>query len=273
MTHCEKHYITPDIRHGRLRLIFRWIRFACKSLPKCYFDFIWNSCKAIIILVKCSIFDLLLQQKVQCNVCGWQGNSFYPNTGSGYFETNTTCPKCFCQDRHRTLVKILESKTDFFSPDSYVIEVAPMRTFQRLCLERKQGNYTSFDYERFAMEQGDITRMRFEDNSCDFFLCFHVLEHIPDEIQAIKEIKRVLKPGGVAIVQVPIFWDISETYDYDKPDPRETYHVRRYGYDFASRMESFVFHVTEINIKDIVSEKDIANHGYSTEPVYLLKND
>ena len=46
------------------------------------------------------------------------------------------------------------------------------------------------------MEKGDITAMHYAAESCDYFLCFHVLEHVPDDIAAIREIFRVLRPGG-----------------------------------------------------------------------------
>jgi len=71
-------------------------------------------------------------------------------------------------------------------------------------------DYTSFDLARHAMEFGDITMMRFPDNSVDYFICFHVLEHIPDEHLALAEVRRALKPWGPQFSRVgmspePIF--------------------------------------------------------------------
>ena len=96
---------------------------------------------------------------------------------------------------------ILDEATAFFDSDKDVIEVAPVQTFQAYSLWRKNNqNYLSFDLERFAMEKGDLTAMRYDDNCCDYFLCFHVLEHVPDDDAAVKEIYRVLRPGGAALV-------------------------------------------------------------------------
>lgn len=262
--------IKSDICLGRLRLIYRWLRFGIRSIRNGYFDFSGNALKALGHMVLCVIRDLTGSKKVQCNICGWQGEAFYPNTGSGYYELNTVCPRCFCQDRHRTLVRILEAKTNFFSSEPFVIEVAPMRTFQKLCLDRKKGNYISFDYERYAMEKGDITKMRFDDNYCDYFLCFHVLEHITEEELAMNEIRRVLKNTGVLIMQVPVIWRLDSTIEYEKPDPRETGHVRRYGRDFGSRMESYGFVVKQVSIEEVATKPDILRFGYSSDPIYFL---
>ena len=65
---------------------------------------------------------------------------------------------------------------------------------------------------------GDITRLPFSDHAFDVVICSEVLEHIPDEAQAIREIIRVLKPGEILAVSVPRFlpemicWALSKAY-------------------------------------------------------------
>ena len=54
-----------------------------------------------------------------------------------------------------------------------------------------------------TLEQGDITKLRFPDSSFDKIVCTEVLEHIDDDKTAIKELYRVLKPGGVIAITVP----------------------------------------------------------------------
>lgn len=262
--------ISPPIKAGRLRLLFRWARFGVQSLFRGDLDFLANAINASFRLVFKTPLDV--SRKVECNICGWRGHSFYPNVGSGYFELSTTCPRCLCQDRHRALAVILEKRTGFFDPGKRVVEVAPMRSFQDFCLMKKgNSNYVSFDFERFAMEQGDITDMRYDDSSVDYFLCFHVLEHIPDEKKALEEIHRVLDADGEAILQVPIDLSVEHSFDYDKPDPRETHHVRRYGRDFASIIENSGFDVTGVGIEDLVSDDVIRKHGLSADPIYLAR--
>lgn len=64
----------------------------------------------------------------------------------------------------------------------------------------------------------DITGLPFPDDFFDTVICSEVLEHIPDQHTAIKEVNRVLRPGGDLIVSVPrylperICWALSESY-------------------------------------------------------------
>lgn len=100
------------------------------------------------------------------------------------------------------------------------------------------------------MRMMGITAIDFPDSSFDAVLCFHVLEHVADDRMAIREVFRVLKPGGWAILQVPI------TEPATREDPRiataeerfraygHPEHVRAYGPDYADRLREAGFHVT-----------------------------
>ncbi len=211
------------------------------------------------------------RKNVRCNICGWQGSAFYPNTGSGYYELNANCPRCSCIHRYRALAAALDAETDFFSPAKVVIEVAPVRGFQAYCLWRKQGkNYLSFDLEKFGMEKGDLTAMRYADASCDYFLCFHVLEHVPADTVAIKEIVRVLRPGGLGVFQVPIDYSINENIEYGKPNPLETGHVRRYSADgFLNRLAGAGFSVRKVSVAQLFPSIDLERFGMNPEPFYF----
>jgi ubiquinone/menaquinone biosynthesis C-methylase UbiE len=107
--------------------------------------------------------------------------------------------------------------------------------------------YITADIESpLAKVKMDIHKMPFAANSFDVVLCNHVLEHVEDDIQAMREIARVLRPGGYAIMQVPFFSPVSETTFEDaaikNPDEREKLfgqddHVRKYGKDYPKRIE------------------------------------
>jgi glycosyltransferase involved in cell wall biosynthesis/SAM-dependent methyltransferase len=256
---------------NRMRFFARWSKSALKALKAGHLDFVANIFRAQTKLVWLTLRDLFLRRKaVQCNICGWSGHGFYPNVGWGYDDDSVLCPGCGCLDRYRSLAAILWTRTEFFSPDKYVIEVAPSANFQKYCLAQKDNkNYVSFDIERFAMEKGDLTRMHYQDGIADYFLCFHVLEHIKKEARALEEIRRVLKPGGRAILQVPVDWDAEKTYEYPEPDPRDVGHVRRYGRDFAQRISEAGFEVAEVSVCECLADGEIERFGLSREPVFI----
>lgn len=263
--------IKSNIVFGRLRLTWRWLRFISKSIYYFDFDFVLNSLRALILLLMYRIrdFHTIL---VECNICGWQGAQFYPNVGPGYFEKNTTCPACLCQDRHRSLIYILEKKTDFFQPKKKVLEVAPMRSFEQYCRERKQTDeYTSFDFERYAMERGDITNMSYQDDSYNYFLCLHVMEHIREEKKALDEIYRVLQVGGIAIFQVPLNEALEKTVEYKSPRRRETNHVRMYGQDFIERIAKVGFKVSQVSMSDIHIQYGYLSNGFDNKSFYFAQ--
>lgn len=105
----------------------------------------------------------------------------------------------------------------------------------------------------------DLTKLTFEDETFDLIYCSNVLEHIEDDAAAMKQIFRVLSPGGCAIIQVPI--EGRETYeDASIVDPRERWkhfgqadHVRLYGEDIKDRLEEVGFQVAPFYMLDVLN--------------------
>jgi ubiquinone/menaquinone biosynthesis C-methylase UbiE len=79
----------------------------------------------------------------------------------------------------------------------------------------------------------DLQHLPFADGTYDFVFASHVLEHIPDDEKAISEIRRILKPNGIAILPVPIVAE--KTIEYPEPNPHESYHVRAPGMDYFDK--------------------------------------
>lgn len=124
----------------------------------------------------------------------------------------------------------------------------------------------------------DITDINFGNDYFDFIICNHVLEHIRDDKKAMSELFRVLKPGGEAILQVPISKHNKKTFEDFSiilPEEREKYfgqkdHVRIYGKDYKKRLESVGFKVDLCDIKMFLSIKEIKKCGLNEEEILYL---
>jgi ubiquinone/menaquinone biosynthesis C-methylase UbiE len=128
-------------------------------------------------------------------------------------------------------------------------------------------NYITADIESpLAKVKMDIHEIPFEDESFSVVMCNHVLEHVDDDLLAMREIHRVLKPGGWAILQVPFFPPLPEITEEDlsikNPKERERRfgqddHVRKYGKDYADRLRRSGFKVIEANPTSEMSDADV----------------
>ena len=181
---------------------------------------------------------------VECPVCGGHFRKFLPYGNTGI--DNRLCPGCLSLERHRLIWLFLKQKTDFFDASLKVLHIAPEQPFIKKFKALKKLDYTTADLlSPIADVKMDIRDMPFGDNTFDVLLCNHVLEHIDDELKATKEIYRVLKPGGWAILQVPLDIKLDETYEDSSivsQSDREKHfgqydHVRLYGKDYPQRLE------------------------------------
>ncbi len=261
--------LQPHAAENMARITYRLLRHIVRSARSGDRDFVREGAASLTRIPLLAVHDLVGPNPRECNICGWAGREFYPNTGPGYHEPATVCPGCSSQDRHRSLLALLAATTTLFAPATRVVEVAPMRGFESLLRLQQEIDYTSFDLARHAMERGDITAMRFPTGSVDYFICFHVLEHIPYEDLALAEIHRVLKPGGVTVLQVPVDWDVPATREYPAPDPRDVGHVRRHGADFPERIASAGFDVTRRSVLDVFDPATVSRFGMSPEPIFF----
>jgi len=178
---------------------------------------------------------------------------------------NALCPGSLSLERHRLLWLYLKEKTNFFQQKLDVLHIAPEQCFIRKFEEQHGERYITGDLESpLAKVKLDVHKLPFNDNSFDVAMCNHVLEHVDDDIQALSEIKRVLRKGGWAILQVPFFYPIPEkTYEDPSitlPDEKEKHfgqrdHVRMYGKDYAERIRSVGLDVFEDKYVKTLSEK------------------
>ncbi|MES2574153.1 MAG: methyltransferase domain-containing protein [Bacteroidota bacterium] len=134
----------------------------------------------------------------ECNVCEKKLRTFIelPNADS-------LCPNCGSLKRNRRLWQLLEN--EFLTPNSNVLDFSPSRCLYRKLKKIKTINYQSTDLsgDFIADNQFDITNLEITDNSLDLIICYHILEHIENDIKAMKELFRVMKPGAKALIQTP----------------------------------------------------------------------
>ena len=137
---------------------------------------------------------------------------------------------------------------------------APEYWFQKNFKSLPNLDYITTDlFDRLAMVKMDITNITYEDNQFDVILCNHVLEHIPDEHKAMKELLRILKPNGWAILQVPLDLRLEKTFEDSNivsREDREKFfgqydHVRLYGLDYKDKLEEAGF---KVKVEDYVQE-------------------
>lgn len=148
-----------------------------------------------------------------CPYCNGSFRIFLPYGEDG-LRPDAQCPGCGSLERHRLLWLYLHDKTRFFKDNLKVLDIAPMDIFQQKCKALPNLDYMSADLSSsLAMVNMDITDIKLPDNSFDCIICYHVLEHILDDVQAMKELFRVLKPGGWALLQSPV--DVQRTSTFE----------------------------------------------------------
>lgn len=168
-----------------------------------------------------------------CPVCSYAGPFRDLQAGTGYRE-NAECPRCGALERHRLQYLVLQrlfGGKEFGAPR--VLHFAPEGFFRRFFAEIAESYETADFVVSSVTHKVDIQDMPFADESHDLIFASHVLEHVRDDIRALKEIRRILRPGGVAILPVPVVAEA--TVEYPNPNPYESNHWRAPGFDYFDR--------------------------------------
>lgn len=175
----------------------------------------------------------------------------------------------------------LKDFTRFFDDSIKVLHIAPEQPFVYRFKKCKNLDYLTADMESpIADMHFDIMQMPLGDNLYDVVLCNHVLEHVKDDFAAMKELYRVAKPGGWAILQVPIDTQRSQTYEDENivaPKEREKAfgqhdHVRLYGLDYPQRLESAGFKVETFDVTKYLKPEQVAAYRLdSCELLYIAR--
>ncbi len=185
---------------------------------------------------------------------------------------NVLSPSTLSLERHRLFWLYLKNSTSFFSDQIKVLHFAPEQAFYKRFRKLSNIEYVTTDLNSpIADVKADICDLPFSDNEFDFIICNHVLEHIPNDRKAMKELYRVLRNNGTAILQVPYDKDRSETFEDDSiTDPKERRrifgqydHVRVYGMDYFDKLKAIGFEVIAEDLTASLNDKEIDRYRLS----------
>jgi len=175
------------------------------------------------------------------------------------------CYQCRSTDRERLIYLYLKEEVKLFESgkDKSILHMAPEPSLTKALFDFGFENYVGGDlfqegYENYPsyVKKIDVLNIPYKDNTFDLVICNHVLEHVPDDFTAMQELRRVLKIGGQAILQVPISKNTEKTFEnLSVTDPKERElvfgqfdHIRLYGQDYGKRLEESGFKVKKINL-------------------------
>jgi SAM-dependent methyltransferase len=206
---------------------------------------------------------------VKCDLCGWKGKFFYDGR----------CPKCNSQPRTR----LIPFSIRYFHLEDQmenILHVAPNRPeYLYISNNIKFKVYDRMDIVKRSIVNlhQDLTHNKIESELYDISILWHVLEHIPNDRDAISELYRVTKAGGKVLISVPIFPHFrKETYE-DKNIPRREFleihghadHCRSCGLDYYKRFEDVGFKTQTLNVNELKID-DIKKFGLSVTHVVWI---
>ena len=170
------------------------------------------------------------KQPFDCPICGYSGP--FEDFGRPHIRWSALCHGCGALERHRLQYLVLEKiLSRLETRELQMLHFAP-EDFFRPYFRDQFGRYETADLMAPDVDHKvDLQRLPFGDATYDFVLASYVLAHIPDDATAIREIRRILRPGGIAVLPVPIIRRVTE--EFDQPD--EATHVRAPGEDYFER--------------------------------------
>jgi SAM-dependent methyltransferase len=216
-----------------------------------------------------------------CSVCDRVvAKQFAPGPGG---RPNASCPHCGSLERHRFLAVALGLLRPALGDIGTLLDIAPSPQTTAMLRGLGAERYVRLDLgadPRRVDVLGSVTRLPFADGSVDLVVCYHVLEHVPDDLAGMREIARVLSDRGVALVQVP--WRPGTVTDEDPEAPEEERvrrfgqadHVRYYGDDFEDRLVSCGLGIQRVTPRSLVGPH-LATwlHLVPDETVWVLRRD
>jgi SAM-dependent methyltransferase len=217
---------------------------------------------------------------VECPVCGKSYRKFLSYGYGPSHRPGVLCPGDLTLERHRLMYLYLKDFSDFFSAINLkVLHMAPEQCFLDKFKAQKNLDYVTADIESpIADLHFDLHNIPLEDNRFDVIFCNHVMEHVEDPIQCMKELYRVMRPGGWGIMQVPQDFNRAETYEdasITSPEEREKHfwqydHVRLFGRDYPDYLRKAGFEVEEFNPQEKLSADLFDRYRLQTNEILYI---
>ena len=217
---------------------------------------------------------------VECPVCEKSFNKFLSYGSKVAQRDNVLCPYDLTLERHRLMWLYLKDHSNFMTDELEVLHIAPEQCFHGRFKQQTNLKYLTGDLESpIADLHFDLHHIPLEDNRFDVVFCNHVLEHVDDALQCMKELHRVMKPGGWGIMQVPQDITRQETYEdasIVSPEDREKHywqkdHVRLFGLDYPEWLIKAGFTVKEFKPTENYSKDQISRYRLQEgEVLYIV---
>ncbi len=268
--------------------LFLWLNLSTRNAEmKNIYKYLLNKLPRPLLIRLSYIFKLFAPviykgNKVECPVCEKSYSKFLSYGSSVAHREGVLCPGDLTLERHRLMWLYLKDHSDFFTKeDLKVLHIAPEQCFYKKFRAQKNLDYLTGDLvSPLADIHFDLHEIPLEDNRFDVVFCNHVMEHVDDPIQCMKELFRVMKVGGWAIMQVPQDFNREETYEdptITSEEDREKHfwqkdHVRLFGKDYPDYLRKAGFEVEEIVPAKLIGEELVERYRLQKgEVLYIAR--
>ena len=189
------------------------------------------------------------------------------------------------RSRQRLVWHYLKEEVGILKKPMRVLHVAPELAFMEILGRLQHLEYLPGDkmVEGYGDQKGvhnlDLTALDLPDARFDLVICNHVLEHIPDDRAAMREMYRVLAPGGQAVITVPVREDLQHTYEdptITTPAQRRKHfgqwdHVRFYALDLKERLQEAGFQAVVVRYGRNFSKREYERLGLCDDPIFVAR--
>lgn len=199
--------------------------------------------------------------RVFCPVCG-HGFARFKDA----HRPNAVCWWCGSHERHRAQWLLFEGRPELLGNAGSLLHFAPEWALRRRLEGVERLRYVTADlFEPGVDLRLDLMALELPDASFDAVICSHVLEHLPDDGAAMRELRRIATPEGWCLIMVPLDLSRDETYEdpaLTLPEERrrafgQSDHLRFYAPDIADRLTKAGFAVEQIRPDDEFGESVI----------------